>query len=222
MRNIVNFSVIVLISLILAFPPVSIAKDVKIKLKSTPTSKKSIRIKPDTINRIPCRDDGRYSEVKTNNINVNFSSYEVIPKAIEIKKRVLSLIPDAEMDQFSASESSANIRFVVPLGYEEKLSDLFIDDPDLTQYNKSSCNYASSYSDALSSYKTYKVLLDNIDDIVKMLKTKTKCSIDEYKIKQMLESQVRSYESSMREYDKQMNRLMMQIYISKKNPKENQ
>lgn len=159
----------------------------------------------------------KYRNVKTYNISINIATNNVLDKTSKIKKK-LAEINLLEMESFSADENSANMRAYIPVKDVEKVSTLLSDETEITSFNRSESNIGDSYIEYAKIYYAYKALSDNYDDVIKTIVKKSSYSIDTSKFKKTIEDQVINYKSNMDSYKNQMNRAILQIYISKKTP----
>jgi hypothetical protein len=157
----------------------------------------------------------KYENAQSYYINVNISTSDVMKKASQIKKSLYDNLSIQELESYSSSESSANLNILVPLEDRETVYKMFMDDPDITSLSKSNSSIGNSYMEASTSYYTYKSLLDSFGEIVAIMRKKNKLYTDECMLKYFLKQQMQNYKSNMDSYEKQINKVTLQIYISK-------
>lgn len=159
-------------------------------------------------------DYDKYRSAVTYNYSIDITTNDVIKKTTEIRAK-LAEINGIDIESFSSNESNSNIRVYLPVKDASIVDKIFSSDREITSFNRSTSNIGSSYIDYAERYYTYKILLDNFQQ-VKEIVSKASCDkIDSSSVRRVLEDNIRSYESSMDSYQKQSNKVYLQIYIRK-------
>lgn len=164
-------------------------------------------------------DSKKYDDIQSYYLNINIKTPFVVSKALTIKKELLSQIKDIEIESFSASKESASLSLKLSNNDELAINSLFTNDPEVINYSRSISNIGRSYAESALNYYSYKALIDNIEEIGKLLRSKGNTYFDECMVKNTLMQQERCYKSNLDSYEKQMNKLSVHIYISE-SPKE--
>lgn len=156
----------------------------------------------------------KYDNAQMINYNIEITTSNVISKTSSLRQK-LSEIKGGEIESFSSNENSANIRMYYPIQLSNKIDQVLSNDPEITNFSRSTSNIGQNYVNYAEKYYSYKVLLDNFDEIENIIKVKSCDKVDTGVLKKMLEENTQNYKSNMSNYKKQMNALYVQIYIRK-------
>lgn len=156
----------------------------------------------------------KYDNAQMISYNIEITTSNVISKTSSLRQK-LSEIKGGEIESFSSNENSANIRMYYPIQLSNKIDQVLSNDPEITNFSRSTSNIGQNYVNYAEKYYSYKVLLDNFNEIENIITVKSCDKVDTGVLKKMLEENTQNYKSNMSNYKKQMNALYVQIYIRK-------
>jgi hypothetical protein len=176
-----------------------------------------IKDKTSAIQKIkPAIDFEQYKGLKTYNVSMYYQTSNVINKANEIKKK-LEEEKKLDIESFSVNDSSASLRASFPAGSTDKIINLLDDVSDLTNMNKNFNESGEYFISFAEKYYAFKALDDNFEYIIKVLKDNNTYYVDDFKLKEIIESSMKHNKGSMESYEKQLNKGYLQVSVSKTN-----
>ena len=156
----------------------------------------------------------QYGKAEMLSYNIDITTSNVISKTNLIRNK-LAEIQGGEIESFSSNEDNANIRMYYPLKASTQIDQVLSKDTEITSFNRSSSNIGQSYVDYAQRYNSYKILLDNFDEIKEISIAQSCDTVDTNVLKKVLQENIQNYKSNMTSYEKQMDKIYLQIYIRK-------
>ncbi|MEW5820770.1 MAG: hypothetical protein AB1782_11305 [Cyanobacteriota bacterium] len=162
-----------------------------------------------------------YEEAVSYYMNFKYESDDIFKKVSELKE-LFDKMNIIEIDSFSSNEKNGYIRGKVIKATTKEIYSILSQQPQLVSYNISQSRCGNNYNFYLEQYHTYKALIDNFDQIEKIITCNYEYDISPDKIKNLLLTQLNNNEANMNSCDNKINSINIEITVTPPPDKEKQ